>query len=67
MGSAKGIVDVDLAERGKLSGKFWIVLLFFVVEAQIFQQQDMRGLQGFGHGFDLWSNTIGCHLHRFTQ
>ena len=44
MGRAKGIVDIEIAERGKLSGKCRIVLLLFLMEAQIFQQQHLSRL-----------------------
>ena len=47
VGCAKGIVDIEFAERGKLMGKGRIVLLFFFVEAEIFQQQHLSRLQGF--------------------
>ena len=44
MSSAKGIVDIEIAEGCELAGESGIVLLLFRVEAQIFQQQDLAGL-----------------------
>src|SRR5436853_6707414 len=42
--SAECIIDVDLAKGGKLTSKLRIILLFFLMEAQVFQQQDLTGL-----------------------
>ena len=38
---AEGIVDINIAELGELLGKTRIVLLFFGVEPQVFEQQDL--------------------------
>ncbi len=43
MRRAERIVDVDIAQLGELRGEGRIVLLFFSVEAQIFEQDDVAG------------------------
>ena len=54
MGAAEGVVDVDIAERGKLLRERGIVLLLLGVEAQIFEQQGLAGLEAGDHlGGDL--------------
>ena len=40
VGGAEGVVDVDVAELGQLLGEVGIVLFFFLVKAEVFQQQD---------------------------
>jgi len=35
MGGAKGIVDIDFTQGGKLPGKLRIVLLLFLMEAEV--------------------------------
>src|SRR5260370_13007248 len=42
--SAECIIDVNLAKGSKLTSKLRIILLFFLMEAQVFQQQDLAGL-----------------------
>src|SRR5690349_20513960 len=65
--STEGIIDIEIAERGQLLRKGWIVLLFLRVEAQVFQQQDLARLQRSGLRFDLRPDTIGCHQNRSAQ
>ena len=44
MGCAKGVVDVQLAQRGQLLGKGRVVALFLGVKARVFEQKDVSGL-----------------------
>ena len=41
----KGVVDIDVAERGKLFGEVWIVFLLAVVVTKIFEQSDLTRLE----------------------
>ena len=43
--SRKGVVDIDVAERGKLFGEVWIVFLLAVVVTKIFEQSDLTRLE----------------------
>ncbi len=45
MGGAEGVVDIDVAQRGELFRKFGIVLFFFGMIAEVFEQQDFAGLR----------------------
>jgi hypothetical protein len=59
MGAAEGIVDVNVAERGKLPGELGIVFLLLGVKAKIFKQQRLAGLEVANHlGGDI-SDAIG--------
>ena len=44
MGGAEGIIDVDIADLGKLLGKLRVVLLFLLVETNVFQEKDFAVL-----------------------
>ena len=45
VGGAEGVVHVDVAELGELLGEVRVVLLLFLVEAEVFQQQHVAVLQ----------------------
>ena len=49
MGAAEGVVDVDVAEGGELLGEGGVVGLLFGVEAEVFEQQGLAGLEVGGH------------------
>ena len=42
---AEGIVNGDVRKRGKLLGESWIILLLFLVIAQVFEEQNLTRLQ----------------------
>lgn len=43
----EGIVDVDIGESGELFGELGRVFLFFFVEAEVFEDKDLSGLELF--------------------
>src|SRR5262245_28646804 len=45
MRGRKGVIDIDVAERGKLFGEVWIVFLLAVVVTKIFEQSDLTRLE----------------------
>ena len=45
MRRAEGIVDVEVGELGELPGEFLVVVFFFGVEAQVFEQQRLAFFQ----------------------
>src|SRR5579871_390656 len=61
--SAEGIVDEDIAERGKLAGEVRVVALLLWMEAQVLQQQDLSGLQHARLFLDLRPDAIRRHRH----
>ena len=54
MRTAEGVIDVNLAQRGKLRGKLRIVRLFFGMEAQVLEQQHLARLK--------LARQLGCQL-----
>ena len=58
MGCTKGIIDVDITQRGKLARKFLVVGFFFRVEAEIFQQQHLPFLKLARHLLRFQADTI---------
>ena len=57
MRGAEGVVHIDVAEFGELLGEGGIVLFFFLMEAEIFQQQNFAGRGQ--HGLDRGPDAIG--------
>jgi hypothetical protein len=43
--SSEGVVHVHVAQGGDLSGEAFVVVLFFLVKAQVFQQHQLAGSQ----------------------
>ena len=62
---AERVVDVDVAEGGQFLGEGGIVLFFFGVEAQIFEQQHFAG-RGL-HGLHFGADAIGRHFDRAIE
>ena len=59
VGAAEGVVDVDVAEAGELFGEGGIVGLFFGMEAEVFEQEGLAGLEITGElGGDL-ADAVG--------
>ncbi len=67
MGRAKGIVDIDFTEGGKLPGELRIVLLLFCMEAEVLEQEDLSWLERLCLSLNLRTNTIWRHLDGPTQ
>ena len=59
MGGAKGVVNVDLGEGGELFGEGWVVGFFFRMEAEIFQEQNLAGLELAGKFRGNVTNAVG--------
>ena len=59
---AKGVGYVDLCQGSQLLGKFRIVLLFFLMKAQVLQQKDLAILQGHGLFLGLLADAVGCKV-----
>jgi hypothetical protein len=64
---AKGVVDEHVAQGGHLPGEVEVVLLFALVEACVFEHEDIAGFEGLGHRLDVGADAIGGHLHRRAQ
>ena len=64
---AEGVVDVEVAERGDLLGEGGVALLLLGVEAEVFEQDHVAGLErGAGLG-DRRADAIGQEADRFLQ
>ena len=57
--NAESIVHSDIGQRGKTLGENRIVFLFFRVETQVFQHQNLAGFQVFCRCFRYRSHTVG--------
>ena len=55
------VVDIDIAQRGELFRKAWIVLLLLGMKAQVLEQQHFA--RGRPHLFHLWPHAIRRHFH----
>ena len=67
MRGAKGVVDVDLAQPGQLSGELGVVGRLPGMKAQVFEHQHLARLQGLGHCFGFGPHAIRSHGHGTTQ
>ena len=59
MGGGKRVVDVDVAIGGKLSGEGRVVLFLALVEAGVFEQQDVAVLHGGNGAGGLVADAVG--------
>ena len=57
---AKGVVHIDVAIAGQLLGKFGVVLRLFLMEAQVFQQDDLAVL----HVCDRFVRALADDIRR---
>jgi hypothetical protein len=64
VGGPERIVHVHVAELGKLFGEVRVVLFFLLVEAEIFQQQDVPVLEFRGGLFDFQADTVAGKADR---
>src|SRR6266550_6353037 len=68
MRRAKGIVYVKpIAQPGELLGKGVVVLLFFLMKSQVFQQKDAAILHCHGPGFGLLPDAVCCKNNRSAE
>ncbi len=58
MGTAEGVIDIQVAKFCQLLCEGWIVLLFFRMEAQVLQQQHLAGLQHAHHFLRSLSHAV---------
>ena len=55
----KGVVDVEIPQRGQIGGEGGVVGFLFGVEAQVFQHADFAVLHGVYHGPGLGADAVG--------
>ena len=67
MGSAKGIVDVEVERCGQLGDKGFFVLRLLLVEASVLQQEDVALLGGTDHLLDGITDAVGASLTSFLR
>src|SRR3954465_9550781 len=58
VGSAEGVIHINITKRSKLLREFGIVFLFFLVVSQILQKKDLTGLQGIDRLVYFFAYTI---------
>jgi hypothetical protein len=59
MGSAEGVVDIEVGQLGEGLGKRFVIGFFFGVEAKILEQESLAAFKFAGHFFCLNANAIG--------
>ena len=59
MRGAERIIDVHVAQLRELFGERGIILLFFGMESEIFEQKHLPLLQISNHFLDFWAHTAG--------
>src|SRR6266542_5309287 len=68
MRGAKCVVYVEsMAQPGELLSKCVVVLLFFLMKSQIFQQKDVAILQPRSPGFSFFANAVCCESNRSAK
>jgi hypothetical protein len=67
MRRAEGIVDVNVAEARKLSGKLVVVLLFFRMKAQVLKQQHVAVFESIDDSFNFRADAVIGKLHGLSQ
>jgi hypothetical protein len=67
MRGAKRIVHVNVAQRGELFRKTVVVLLFFGMEAKVFEQQHIAIAQSIDGGCRKFANTIVSKRNRLPK
>ena len=64
---AEGIVDVEVAILGELTGKELIARLLLSVEAEVLQDGNLSGREGLCHLQCLVTHAVGGKLHRTAK
>ena len=67
MGGAESVVDKDVGQGSQFAGEFRVVLGFFLVEADIFEHQDLAVLQGGGFGLGVFADDVGGQDDRLAK
>ena len=58
---AERIVHIDVRHGSQLLGESGIVLLLFLVEADVLEKHDLAGLQSRGFGLGVLADDVGSH------
>ena len=64
---AEAIVYIQICQGSQLLSKFHIVLFLFLMEAQVFQEQDMAGLELFSSSLSICTYAVRSEKNFFTQ
>ena len=62
MRGAESVVDINVRQRRQRLGEFGIVLGFFLVEADVFDNHDLARLESRRHGVGLFPDDVGGEL-----
>ena len=67
MGSAEGVIDIELCQGSQFLGKFGVVLFLSGVEPHIFQQHDLTVLQGISQPMGIFADDVSRERHFAAQ
>src|SRR5258708_7768600 len=66
MSGAEGVVDVEFGELGELLRKMFVVLFFFGVEAEVFEEQRLAFFELERHLFGFGTNALRAEANVFA-
>jgi len=64
---SKGIIHIDLGKGCQLPGKFWIVLFFFWMKANVLEQDDFARMHLEGAGSDFLTDAVRQKWHVLSK
>ena len=67
MGHAKAVINIQICQRSKLFSKFHVIFFFFLMEAQVFQKQELTSLQIFSSSFSYVAYAVRSKGDFFTK
>lgn len=59
MAAAESIVDADFSQGSELTSEIFTVLFFFLMETEVFQEENFARFESVGHGLRFSTDTIG--------
>ena len=62
MAAAESIVDADFSQGSELTSEVFAVLFFFLVEAEVFQEENFARFEGIGHSFRFSTDAVGSEF-----
>ena len=63
----EAVIDIQVCQRSQLLGKVHVVLFLFLMETQVFQQQDMARFQFAGSSLCSLANAVRSKKNFFAQ
>lgn len=63
----EAVIDIQVCQRSQLFGKFHVVLFLFLMETQVFQQQDVARFQLAGSSLYSLTYAVRSKKNLFAQ